>query len=138
MAELKTQPNSKSVYEFIASVDHKTRQQDANTLLALFEEITQEPAIMWGESIIGFGRYQYTNSQGTSEWLLTGFSPRKQNMAIYVMQGFSSFDTELAAIGKVKHSKSCLYLPPLNKIDITALKEFLIKVVADMKKRYPK
>lgn len=138
MAELKTKPNDKCVKAFIASVDHKTRQQDASTLLALFEEITQEPAVMWGDSIIGFGSYKYSTTKDTYDWMLTGFSPRKQNMAVYVMQGFSSFEKELATLGKVKHSKSCLYLPPLSKIDIPALKDFLIKVVADMKKRYPK
>ena len=91
MPEIKTTPNKKSVREFLESIENDVRREDSFKLLELFEKITQRKAVMWGDSIVGFGSYEYTNTQGTYSWLMTGFSPRKQNLTIYVMQGFDNY-----------------------------------------------
>jgi hypothetical protein len=92
---------------------------------------------MWGDSIVGFGSYEYSNSTGTYDWLMTGFAPRKQNSTLYVMQGFADYAEALKRLGKVKTSKSCLYITSLAKIDLDELTKFLTKVVADMETKYP-
>ncbi|NEQ46856.1 MAG: DUF1801 domain-containing protein [Leptolyngbya sp. SIOISBB] len=136
MAELKTRPNDKSVTEFLESLDNEKRKADAFILLDLFERVTQRSAVMWGDSIVGFGSYEYTNSMGTYTWLMTGFAPRKQNSTLYVMQGFKDYAEDLKRLGKVKTAKSCLYITHLSKIDLNELETFLTKVVADMEAKY--
>lgn len=136
MAELKTQPNTLNVDDFINGIEHPIRKADATVLLSIFKRVTQCEAVMWGSSIIGFDQYSYTNSKGQHTWMLTGFSPRKQNLSLYIMQGFEHYTEELAKVGKVKTAKSCLYINRLDKIDLNALEQFLIKVVKDMKAKY--
>ena len=137
MSQNKTQANKGDVNAFLAGIENDTRRQDALTLLALFSRVTKEPAVMWGASIVGFGQYSYQNSKGPQSFMLTGFSPRKQNSTLYVMQGFDAYAKDLAAIGKVKHAKSCLYISRLANINMDALERFLVKVVIDMRKKYP-
>ncbi|MEO0536168.1 MAG: DUF1801 domain-containing protein [Cyanobacteria bacterium P01_A01_bin.123] len=136
MAEIKTQPNEKSVLDFLESIDNEKRRDDAYKLLDLFERVTQRQAVMWGDSIVGFGSYEYTNTKGTYSWMMTGFSPRRQNSTIYVMQGFENYSEELKSLGKVKTAKSCLYITSLSKIDLNKLENFMAKVVADMEQKY--
>ncbi|WP_104400454.1 DUF1801 domain-containing protein [Vibrio penaeicida] len=136
MSEIKTRPNRKSVVKFLNSVEHEKRREDAFTLLAMFERVTDKKAVMWGDSIVGFGKYEYTNTKGTYSWMITGFSPRKQNLTLYIMQGFEDYKEDLAEIGKVKTAKSCLYLTSLAKIDLNALERFLKKTVANMENKY--
>ena len=136
MAEIKTRPNQNNVSKFIKSVENEKRRDDAHILLDLFERVTKRKPVMWGDSIIGFGSYEYTNSKGTYSWLMTGFSPRKQNSTIYVMQGFDNYTEDLKSIGKVKTAKSCLYITSLAKIDFEQLEKFMVKVVADMEEKY--
>jgi hypothetical protein len=136
MAEIKTQPTENSVLDFLERVDNEKRRADAFTLLELFERVTQRKAVMWGDSIIGFGSYEYTNTKGTYTWMMTGFSPRKQNLTIYVMQGFANYSEDLMLLGKVKTAKSCLYISSLAKIDLNQLERFITKVVADMEQKY--
>lgn len=137
MAELKTKPTRKSVHEFINSVEHAIRKADAHTLLPIFERLTGDKAVIWGDSIIGFGSYQYENTMGMSTWPLTGYSPRKQNMTIYVMKGFDNYQSFIQKLGKVKHSKSCLYINKLADINLEEFEVFMRKVVDDMRKTYP-
>jgi hypothetical protein len=93
---------------------------------------------MWGPSIIGFGRYEYTYDSGHSgSSCVTGFSPRKSNMVVYVMRGLANYPDELAALGKHKHSKSCLYVGRLDSIDLKVLSRLIKAGVADMKKQWP-
>jgi len=136
MSELKTRPNQNSVKEFLESIEDPQRKKDANTLLKLFKRATGRKPVMWGDAIVGFGSYEYTNSRGTYSWLMTGFSPRKQNSTLYIMQGFRDFQQDIAALGKVKTAKSCLYITRLDNIDLERLENFLEKVVADMQQRY--
>ncbi len=136
MTELKTRPNDKSVREFLERLESEQRRGEAFTLLALFSRVTQRDPVMWGDSIVGFGSYSYTNSRGEFSWLMTGFSPRKRNMTLYVMQGFDGLEDDLKGLGKVKHAKSCLYVNKLSDIDLGKLEGFLTKVVADMESRF--
>ena len=136
MSELKTQPNDADVDTFISRIEHPTRKADAKVLLELFSKVTKQTPIMWGDSIIGFGHYSYRNSKGEYNWLMTGFSPRKSNLTLYVMQGFSTYSNELSTLGKTKHAKSCRYINKLSDIDLNALEQFLIIVVADMRAKY--
>ncbi|GHG07644.1 DUF1801 domain-containing protein [Thalassotalea marina] len=136
MSTLKTRPHDGDVQSFLASIENDVRREDAFTLLSLFSKVTQEPAVMWGDSIVGFGEYRYTNSKGEFSWLLTGFSPRKQNLTLYIMQGFDNYQQQLAKLGKVKTAKSCLYISRLDKIDLVALEDMLMTTVADMRAKY--
>ena len=136
MTELKTRPNNSSVTDFLDAVEPERRKKDAYALLEIFSRITHREPVMWGDSIVGFGTYTYNNSKGEYSWLKTGFSPRKRHMTLYIMQGFDNFEADLARLGKVKHAKSCLYINKLSDINLTALEEFLGKVVADMESRF--
>jgi hypothetical protein len=138
MAELKTQKNDASVIDFINSVKDETKKQDSLKLLKLFEEVTGEKATMWGTSIIGFGSYHYKSERSSQEgdWPLTGFSPRKQNLTIYIMPGFDKYKNELSKIGKHTSSVSCLYIKKLSDIDETILKKLIKDSTEQMRKTY--
>lgn len=136
MAELKTKPNKNSVAGFIKSVEEK-RREDCQTLLSLMKKITRKKPTMWGDSIVGFGKYHYKYESGCEgDWLVTGFSPRKQNISIYIMPGFSKYKTILNKLGKHKTSVSCLYINKLNNIDIKQLENLIARSVKDMAKLY--
>lgn len=139
MAELKTQKNNASVIEFINTIEDEQKKNDSFALVKLFEEVTKEKATMWGASIIGFGQYHYKSDRSAQEgdWPLTGFSPRKQNLTIYIMPGFDSYMNELAQIGKCKTSKSCLYIKRLSDIDTGVLQKMIASSVTEMKRQYP-
>lgn len=139
MAELKTKQNDASVTDFIETVEQKRKKADSYELLNVFMEITGEPAKMWGDSLIGFGSYHYKSDRSRQEgdWPLTGFSPRKQNISIYIMPGFSDYQPLLEKLGKHKVSKgSCLYINKLADIDLDTLKELIQVSVEEMKQRY--
>ncbi|MEZ4087770.1 MAG: DUF1801 domain-containing protein [Candidatus Gracilibacteria bacterium] len=138
MAELKTQKTKASVKKFIASVENEQKRKDSEELVKIFEEVTKMKATMWGASIIGFGSYHYKSERSKQEgdWPLTGFSPRKQNLTIYIMPGFKEHQDLLAKLGKHKHSVSCLYINKLSDIDIKILKKLIKQSIIEMKKRY--
>lgn len=139
MAELKTKKNKASVTEFIAKVTDEQKRKDSEELSKIFESVTKEKPTMWGTSIIGFGSYHYKSERSKQEgdWPLTGFSPRKQNISIYIMSGVQKYPDLLEKLGKHKTSKgSCLYIKLLSDIDIPTLKKLIKKSVSDMKKMY--
>jgi hypothetical protein len=134
MAQLKTQPNKGDVTEFLNSVENDTKREDSFTILELMKEATGEEPVMWGDSIIGFGTYHYKYASGReAEWFLTGFSPRVQNLTLYIMDGFEEYDDLLGKLGKHSTGKSCLYVKRLENIDLEILKEMVEKSVAHMK-----
>jgi hypothetical protein len=138
MAELKTKKNDASVIDFINTLQDEAKKQDSLELLKIFKECTGLEPKMWGSSIIGYGSYHYKSERSRQEgdWPLTGFSPRKQNISIYIMPGFDKYQKELSKIGKYKNSVGCLYIKKLSDIDINVLK-FLIKdSVETMKAQY--
>ena len=138
MAELKTKKNNASVPAFIKTVEDDQKRKDAKELVKIFKEVTKLPAKMWGTSIIGFGSYHYKSDRSSQEgdWPLTGFSPRKANVSIYIMPGFKTFGPLLKKLGKHKVSGgSCLYIKKLEDIDVKVLKEIIKESVKLMKKR---
>ena len=138
MSELKTKPNKKSVKRFLNAIGNEKRKQDAYVLLDLLQELSGKPAVLWGDSIVGFGSYHYKYATGREgDWPVTGFSPRKQNLSIYVMLGFSRYQALMDELGKYKTGKSCLYVNKLEDIDMAILKKLLKRSIADMRKAYP-
>lgn len=140
MAELKTQKNDASIIDFLNQIEPETKRVDGLALFKIFQEATDEPASMWGESLIGFGQYhyEYERSNQKGDWPLTGFSPRKQNISVYIMPGINKYGELLAKLGKHKVSKgSCLYIKKLSDINISILKELITQSIKDMKKIYP-
>lgn len=137
MAELKTKPTRASVATFINSVDERQRRADSRKVAAMMRKATGKRAKMWGTSIVGYGTYQYTNSAGDGfEWPITGFSPRKQALTIYIMTGFSHFATLMKKLGKYKTGKSCLYIKRLSDIDEKVLQRLIDASVKRMCKTY--
>lgn len=136
MGTPKTIVNDASVTEFINAVPDVTKRNDSFALLELFSGITGEKPKMWGSSIIGFGSYHYKSERSRQEgdWLLTGFSPRKQNLTLYIMLGFDDYAGLLADLGKHKTSKGCLYVNKLADVDIAVLEKLIKQSFAAMKK----
>lgn len=138
MATLKTQPNHRSVQDFLQKIEAPDQQKDALRILQLMEEVSGEPAQMWGDSMIGFGSYHYRYASGREgDWFLTGFAPRKKQLSLYIMAGFDQYDTLLQKLGKYKTGKSCLYIKKLADVDEAILKELIRQSVAYMQKQYP-
>jgi len=138
MAELKTKKTRASVVKFLESVEDDRRRKDSFALLEIFKHSTKMSPILWGDSIVGFGEYHYKSERSSQEgdWPLTGFSPRKRNMTVYIMPGFTDYQDLLSKLGKHKTSVSCIYFNKLENIDVKVLKQIIRRSVADMKKRY--
>lgn len=133
----KTQPTKLSPRAFLKSVEHPTRRADGLALLKFFNETTGLKPKMWGPSIIGYGRYHYKYDSGREgDFLLTGFSPRKAAMSIYVMPGYRDMSEKMARLGKHKTGKSCLYVNKLSDIDLDVLDEIVSDGLAYMRKNY--
>lgn len=138
MAELKTTQNDKSVKSFLNSVIDENKRKDCREIMKLMQEITHKKPKMWGDSIVGFGSYHYKYESGREgDFFITGFSPRKQNLTIYIMPGFSGYDSVMKKLGKHKTGKSCLYIKKLDDIDRNTLKELITDSVNYMTKSYP-
>ena len=126
MAKNKTVPNTASVTQFLDAVEDPQKKADAYVLLELMSKITGEPPLMWGPSIVGFGSYHYKYDSGREgDMLLTGFSPRKQNLTLYIMAGFARYERLMGKLGKHSTGKSCLYIKRLSDIDMGVLKEII-------------
>ncbi|WP_299078313.1 DUF1801 domain-containing protein [uncultured Paraglaciecola sp.] len=138
MAENKTQVSQANVVDFIHGIEHQQRQADAFALLNIFEQETKLKAVLWGSSIVGFGSYQYqTADRKTHQFMRTGFSPRKQNLVLYIMVGFGDFDQTLRSLGKFKTGKSCLYINKLSDVDEQVLRKLIQLSLDEMASRYP-
>jgi len=134
---MKTVETKNDVQSFLECVENKRRAADAGTIVAMMERITGCPPRMWGDSIIGFDRYSYKRKDGSEHsFMITGVSPRKAALTIYVMPGFSAYEDQLARLGKAKHSSSCLYVTRLENIDLAALEEIITDSVAVMREKY--
>lgn len=135
MAELKTKKTKASVEKYLNSVKNENKRQDSYTILKLMKQITKAEPKMWGTSIIGFGSYHYKYASGREgDWFVTGFSPRKQNLTLYIMAGISKYPELLKKLGKHKTGKGCLYINKLEDIDIRVLKELIRESVGYLKK----
>lgn len=138
MAENKTQPTGEDVRAFLAAVEGPKRRAQGLELLAFFERVTGFPARMWGDSIVGFGRYRYRYESGREgEFLATGFSPRKAALSIYIMPGYRDYGAILDRLGPHRLGKSCLYITRLEAIDMEILAELVRQGLADLDAIWP-
>ena len=136
---IKTHASDASVIDFINSVPDETKRQDSHKLLEMYGRITGEKPVMWGASMIGFGKYHYKSERSRQEgdWPRAAFSPRKQNLTLYVMTGFTDFSNLLKDLGKHKTSVGCLYINKLDDVDLKVLEKIIKKSFVDMNKQYP-
>jgi hypothetical protein len=133
MAELKTKVNDQNVEEFLKGLADEKKRQACFTLLEIMKQITQAEPKMWGSSIVGFGNYHYKYASGREgDWFLTGFSPRKQNLTLYIMAGFEQYEELLKQLGKHTTGKSCLYIKRIEDIDLPTLKTLVEESVKHM------
>jgi len=120
-----------SVEDFLAGVPDEQRREDARRLCAMMAQVTGEPPVMWGTSIIGFGAYHYRYASGREgDSALAGFSPRRPHLVIYLVGGFESrHQSVLARLGPHKTGKGCLYIKRLDEVDQDALRELIDRSV---------
>lgn len=138
MAELKTRKNDASVEDFLNNVENEERRRASFVVLDLMKEVTNEEPKMWGDSIVGFGSYHYKYASGReADWMLTGFSPRKQSLTLYIMSGFDAYDKLLDDLGKYTTGKSCLYIKKIEDVDLDVLRELVRQSVDHMRETNP-
>ena len=134
MAETKTKPTDESVADFLNRIPDEERRADCFAVAKIMEEITGEKPKMWGPSIVGFGSFHYKYDSGREgDWLVTGFSPRKKDLTLYLMMGFEKHHELMKKLGRHSHAKSCLYLKRLSDIHIPTLKKLIKASVKDLK-----
>lgn len=137
MAENKTKATRASVTEFVNSIDDKQMRADARKVAAMMRRATGKRAKMWGTSIVGYGAYHYRYASGREgDFMITGFSPRKQALTVYIMPGFAPFDKLMARLGKYKTGKSCLYIKRLADVDENVLERLIDSSVEHMRRKY--
>lgn len=137
MAELKTKKNNASVSAFMKGIEDPAQRADCRKISAMMKKATGSRPKMWGTSIVGFGSYSYTNTAGKNfEWMLTGFSPRKQATSVYIMPGFKKFDALMKKLGRYKTGKSCLYVKRLEDVDERVLEQLIAESVKQMRETY--
>ena len=133
MAELKTKKTKASVATFLNKIPDKQRREDCFTVLELMKQATGVEPRMWGSSIVGFGSYKYRYESGREgEWPIIGFSPRKGDLTLYIIRGFSEFESLMAKLGKYKIGKSCLYIKKLDDVELPVLRKLISKSVEKM------
>lgn len=137
MAENKTKATKASVTEFMNSIEDPQKRADARKLAAMMRRVTGKRARMWGSSIVGYGTYHYKYASGREgDFMVAGFSPRKQALAVYIMAGFGRFDALMSKLGKYKTGKSCLYVRRLSDVDEKVLEKLIAGSVKYMRKHY--
>lgn len=136
MAEAKTKQTKESVTAFLNKIADRERRQDCFALVDIMRDVTEEEPRMWGASIVGFGRYHYKYESGREgDSAITGFSPRKGDLTLYIMGGFDKFPDLMKSLGKHKIGKSCLYIKRLADVDLDVLRKLVTKSVKLMASR---
>jgi hypothetical protein len=134
MAKLKTQKTRASVSAFLKGIADDARRKDCQTLVRVMKAAVGAAPRMWGSSIVGFGEYRYKYASGReNDWFLAGFSPRKQDLTIYIMGGFDRYEELMSRLGKYKAGGSCLYIKRLADIDAAVLEELVSASVKHLK-----
>ncbi|WP_371805180.1 DUF1801 domain-containing protein [Candidatus Lokiarchaeum ossiferum] len=138
MAALKTKANDKNVQAFLDTIQNPQKKQDSLAIMQILQEKSGNEPIMWGNSIIGYGKYHYKYKTGREgDWMRIAFSPRKQNLTLYIMDGFETHKELLNKLGKFKIGKSCLYIKKLADIDNKILSQLVEQSLHNMNTRYP-
>ncbi|MBI3134387.1 MAG: DUF1801 domain-containing protein [Bacteroidetes bacterium] len=126
MAELKTKKTELSVDAFLKTIAEPQKQKDAFALMTLMEKATKAKAKMWGGAIVGFGDKRLKYESGRElDWFVMGFSPRKQNFALYIPGTVGKQQDLLKKLGKHKTGKGCLYITRLEDVDLAVLKDII-------------
>ncbi len=137
MAELKTKKTSASVAAYLNAITDNQKRSDCKAVARIMRDATGKRARMWGGSLVGYGSYDYKYASGREgTWFVCGFSPRAQNITIYIMPGFSGFKKLMIKLGKYKTGKSCLYIKKLEDVDQKTLGELITGSVKEMRRRY--
>jgi hypothetical protein len=139
MAEIKTKQIDSDINEFLMNIEPEKRRKDAIEIKKLFDSILTEKATLWNNNMIGYGSYHYKSDRSSQQgdWPLTAFSPRKQNITVYIMSGALNYKDLLSKLGKHKISSgSCIYINKIEDINLEVLKEIISISVADMKKKH--
>jgi len=137
MADNKTRPTRASVTAFMAAIEDRKMRADAKQVAAMMRRATGKRARMWGPSIVGYGSYHYRYASGREgDYMITGFSPRRQALTIYIMPGFDRFQGLMSKLGKYTTGKSCLYIKLLADVDETVLERLIDESVKYMRAHY--
>ena len=139
MGAIKTKATTADIDGFLKSIEPEKKRSDSIELKKIFDSATKEKPTLWNNNMIGYGSFHYKSEKSSQEgdWPLTGFSPRKQNITIYIMSGAKKYGELLKKLGKIKVSSgSCVYVNNLEDIDVNVLKKLIVASVKDMKKKY--
>ena len=135
MAELKTKRTKASVSDFLESISDEQRRRDCVRLVDIMKSATNATPEMWGPAIVGFGRYRYKYPSGREgEWFVAGFSPRKQNLTLYILPTIERYPDHLKKLGKHTTGKSCLYVKTLDDVHVPTLKSMLKRAFKDIRR----
>jgi len=138
MAELKTRATKASVKAFVDGIENERRRKDMRVVMKIMRKATGKPPRMWGDSIVGYGRYHYEYESGREgDWFLAGVSPRKQSLTLYIMPGFRRYEPLMKKLGKHKTGRACLYVNKLDDVDLEVLEELVRESVEHMKRMHP-
>lgn len=134
----KTVATKQSVSAFLNAIEDPNKRKDAKAVAKIMKELSGEKPKMWGSSIVGYGQYHYVYDSGREgDFMRTGFSPRKQNLTLYIMGGFANYDRLLEKLGPHKTGKSCLYVKRLSDVNEKVLRQLISKSLSYMAKKYP-
>lgn len=137
VAKLKTKPGKHSVRDFLKRIPDEATRRDCLTIAGIMKKATGDEPRMWGSSIVGFGTYHYKYSSGREgDWFTTGFSPRKQNLTLYIMAGFDRYDALMKKLGRYKTGKSCLYIRSLADVDTKVLTRLIQESVQHVRRAH--
>jgi hypothetical protein len=137
LSELKTKPTNASVDDFLAAIPDDQKRADCQHICKMMAEITAERPYMWGSAIVGFGSYHYIYASGHSgDAPITGFSPRKANIVLYIGDGFDHYDALMPNLGRFTTGKSCLYIKHLSDVDEAVLRNLVQRSVQRMRETY--
>ncbi len=135
MADNKTRQRAGSAAVFLDGIQDEHRRADAKAVCDLMSQVTGEPAVMWGNSIVGFGQLHLRYDGGRElDWFLVGFSPRKESTTLYIGDGFDAYDELLGRLGKHSTGKSCLYIKRLSDVDADVLRQLVTRSVAHQRR----
>lgn len=137
MAELKTRAGDEDVDAFLAGIEDESRREDCRAVVSLMREVTGEEPRLWSGGMIGFGSYHYRYESGREgDWFLTGVSPRKQNLTLYILPGHERYPDLMERLGRCKTGKSCIYVKTLEDIDTAVLRELVARSVEHLRRTY--
>lgn len=137
MAELKTKPGDEDVDVFLANIEDDGRREDCRAVVSLMRETTGEEPRLWGGGMIGFGSYHYRYESGREgDWFLTGVSPRKQSLTLYILPGHERYPDLMDRLGRCRMGKSCIYVKSLDDIDMGVLRELVERSVENLRRTY--